>query len=76
MNKDVSRFLRISSHRCMQLAESLYNKGYISYPRTETNAFPSSINLKSIIHNLSSVPEFSQYTHNLLNGITYIIKTS
>eukprot|EP00375_Theileria_parva_P000147 XP_762816.1 DNA topoisomerase III [Theileria parva strain Muguga] len=67
MNKDVSRFLRISSHRCMQLAESLYNKGYISYPRTETNAFPSSINLKSIIHNLSSVPEFSQYTHNLLN---------
>ena len=30
----------------MEIAEKLYNKGYISYPRTETDKFPSSLNLK------------------------------
>ncbi|BAM40922.1 DNA topoisomerase III [Theileria orientalis strain Shintoku] len=68
MNKDVSKFLRISSHKCMQLAEALYNKGYISYPRTETNCFPSSINVKTIIRMLSTVQEFSGYANTLLNG--------
>ncbi|UKJ88676.2 DNA topoisomerase III [Theileria orientalis] len=68
MNKDVSKFLRISSHKCMQLAEALYNKGYISYPRTETNCFPSSINLKTIIRMLSTVQEFSGYANTLLAG--------
>lgn len=51
----------------MQLAEALYNKGYISYPRTETNSFPASINLKSIVQMLCSVPELSEYAGALLH---------
>lgn len=33
----------------MKIAEKLYMNGFISYPRTETNAFPSSINPINIV---------------------------
>ena len=33
----------------MEIAEKLYNRGYISYPRTETNSFSKTINLKTLI---------------------------
>jgi DNA topoisomerase-3 len=36
----------------MEVAESLYNKGYLSYPRTETNRFNKSLNLKEIVGEL------------------------
>ena len=32
-----SRFLRMSSNHTMEVAEKLYQKGWISYPRTETS---------------------------------------
>jgi len=31
--------LKISSHELMDIAEKLYNSGFISYPRTETDFF-------------------------------------
>jgi len=37
--------LKMSSAEAMKIAEKLYQSGYISYPRTETNAFPITINL-------------------------------
>jgi DNA topoisomerase-3 len=33
----------------MDAAEKLYTKGFISYPRTETNRFPSTMNLKTLL---------------------------
>ena len=33
----------------MRIAERLYSQGYISYPRTETNAFPENMNLQDIV---------------------------
>lgn len=33
----------------MKIAESLYTKGFISYPRTETNMFPKDFNLNGLI---------------------------
>lgn len=33
----------------MQVAEALYTKGYISYPRTETDQFDKGIDLKKLI---------------------------
>lgn len=33
----------------MKLAESLYTKGYISYPRTETNIFPKDFHLAQLV---------------------------
>ena len=36
MQKLISRKLKMSSAKAMEIAEKLYNKGFISYPRTET----------------------------------------
>ncbi|KAL5961638.1 DNA topoisomerase 3-alpha [Taenia solium] len=49
MEKLASRKLRINAKETMRLAESLYTKGYISYPRTETNSFPKDLDLKPLV---------------------------
>ncbi|KAL5106637.1 DNA topoisomerase 3-alpha [Taenia crassiceps] len=49
MEKLASRKLRINAKETMSLAESLYTKGYISYPRTETNSFPQELDLKPLV---------------------------
>ena len=36
----------------MEIAEKLYNRGFISYPRTETNSYGKTIDLLSIIKEL------------------------
>lgn len=47
--KLATKNLRISAHLAMEIAEKLYNKGFISYPRTETNKFSHTMNLKEIL---------------------------
>ncbi|VDQ12190.1 unnamed protein product, partial [Trichobilharzia regenti] len=49
MEKLASRKLRMGAKYAMQLAERLYTKGFISYPRTETNIFPPDMDLKSLV---------------------------
>ncbi|PIC43034.1 hypothetical protein B9Z55_009921 [Caenorhabditis nigoni] len=41
--------LRMSAKQTMQVAEKLYSKGFISYPRTETNKFPPGLNLTPLV---------------------------
>lgn len=38
--------LSIGPFQAMQIAERLYTQGYISYPRTETNQYPTNFDLK------------------------------
>lgn len=37
----------------MELAERLYSKGFISYPRTETNCYGDNVDLLAIVQELS-----------------------
>ena len=45
----VSQRLRISSDKTMELAETLYQRGYLSYPRTETDKFKEGTDLNGLI---------------------------
>lgn len=45
LEKRASRYFRMSSERTMKVAEELYQGGFISYPRTETDNFSSRTDL-------------------------------
>ena len=48
-----------SAGKAMDLAESLYQKGFTSYPRTDNSVYPPSVNLKEILNKLISVKAIS-----------------
>ncbi|KAH9386353.1 DNA topoisomerase III [Nematocida major] len=54
-----------SSHELMGIAESLYTSGYISYPRTETDAFPQGFNYSEPLGMLKSDPVLRDYAARL-----------
>ena len=57
MQKLATSKLRMSSDVVMKIAEKLYTSGFISYPRTETDVFDKTIDLKRLIANLTEFPE-------------------
>lgn len=50
----------------MQVAESLYMRGLISYPRVDNTVYPASLDLKEIVHILKRNPLYSGYAQKLL----------
>lgn len=53
LQKLASKKLHFSACKTMEIAEKLYNKGLISYPRTETNFFAASFDLIEIVKALA-----------------------
>ncbi|KAJ1918035.1 DNA topoisomerase [Mycoemilia scoparia] len=68
MQKMASRYLKITPDRTMVIAEELYNKGFISYPRTETDIFDSSLNLKELVQKQVANGTWGPYAQKLING--------
>lgn len=59
----------LSPARTMRIAESLYMKGYISYPRVDNTVYPSSLNLAEVVKTISGNPNYAPYCKKLLaNG--------
>lgn len=63
-----SRFLRMSGQEIMKVAEKLYQQGWISYPRTETDQFPRDFDLRGIIRKQTGDDNWGQYAQGLLDG--------
>ncbi|PNS17943.1 DNA topoisomerase 3 [Sphaceloma murrayae] len=68
LQKMGSRFLRMDSQRIMTVAEKLYNRGFISYPRTETDRFDRNADLQRYIQNQTQSAVWGQYAQRLLDG--------
>jgi len=68
LQKMGSRYLRMDSQRVMKIAEDLYQKGFISYPRTETDQFDRGMDLKKIIEKQVPGHTWGQYAQGLLDG--------
>ncbi|KAL1674943.1 DNA topoisomerase [Schizophyllum commune] len=49
LQKAGSRLLRLAPKRVLDIAEKLYQQGFVSYPRTETDQFPNNMDFKSLI---------------------------
>eukprot|EP00536_Pseudo-nitzschia_multiseries_P005597 jgi/Psemu1/323958/estExt_fgenesh1_pg.C_1070017 len=71
LQKRASRYLRIGSETLMTAAEELYQKGLISYPRTETERFRPEFNHQTLIRDFCSLNEaagpYAPYANHLLN---------
>ena len=68
LQKMGSRYLRMDSQRVMKIAEDLYQKGWISYPRTETDQFDRGMDLKKIVEKQVPAHAWGQYAQGLLDG--------
>jgi len=62
-----SKYLNIRAKQTLDLAEELYRLGYISYPRTETEIYPKTLNLAKILTMLTQNPEHGSYAEKLLS---------
>lgn len=67
LQKKGTKYLGISSKDIMTIAETLYTKGFISYPRTETDQFDNDINLHSLIEKQINDEQWGDYAKSLLN---------
>ncbi len=52
----------------MSLMEKLYNRGFLSYPRTETTQFNPAINLKNIVVDLEANQSYGAFAKRISSG--------
>jgi len=67
MLKTASAGLGMGAHRAMQVAERLYMAGHISYPRTESTAYPRGFELKETLGIQKSHPTYGVFVSRLLD---------
>eukprot|EP00462_Mataza_sp_D1_P007350 CAMPEP_0175121884 /NCGR_PEP_ID=MMETSP0087-20121206/1411_1 /TAXON_ID=136419 /ORGANISM="Unknown Unknown, Strain D1" /LENGTH=585 /DNA_ID=CAMNT_0016403465 /DNA_START=24 /DNA_END=1777 /DNA_ORIENTATION=+ len=72
MQKLAASKLRMSSHRAMEVAEALYQRGILSYPRTETQIFKEGTDLAGLIDLQRQSGLWGSYASGLLNDNKYL----
>ena len=68
LQREAYRAFGYNPSRTLQIAERLYLRALISYPRTGSQRLPHSINYRSIIQGLGRIPEYSTNAAELLKG--------
>jgi hypothetical protein len=68
MQKRLNRAIRVSPDAIMKMAEELYQAGFISYPRTETDAFPNDFDYRTAIDDLCGHNSFGFHAQALAGG--------
>ncbi|KAK5990002.1 DNA topoisomerase 3 [Cladobotryum mycophilum] len=68
LQKAATRLLRMTGQHAMSIAEGLYNKGFISYPRTETDRFDKGMNLRALVQKQTPDARWGQFAQGLVGG--------
>lgn len=71
LQKKCSSYFKLSGHKVMEIAEGLYNKGYISYPRTETDVFDRKFDFKYVLGRLERDARVGGYASKLVSEFKY-----
>ncbi|XRB16851.1 DNA topoisomerase III [Pseudoscourfieldia marina] len=70
MTKRLTRYTRMSGQEIMNHAEKLYQEGYISYPRTETDQFPEGFDFTTVVREQQSDQRWAPYAMHLIAKAT------
>ncbi|KAG8718055.1 DNA topoisomerase [Ceratobasidium sp. 395] len=68
LQKAASRLLHLTPKKALDIAEKLYQDGFLSYPRTETDQFDPAFDFESLIAKQTVDPEWGGFATNLQNG--------
>ncbi|KDR67536.1 hypothetical protein GALMADRAFT_79789 [Galerina marginata CBS 339.88] len=68
LQKAGSRLLRLAPKKVLDLAEKLYNQGFVSYPRTETDEFDPQFDHMSLIGKQTVDPAWGEFATSLQQG--------
>jgi len=69
--KTASSALNMGPAHAMQIAERLYTSGYLSYPRTESTAYPTGFDFNEVLVAQRRHPIWGEYTSAIMtNGFT------
>lgn len=68
MLKVASKNFGMSAHDTMRIAEHLYLRGFITYPRTESTTYSENFNFKEVLIQQQSHPEWGYYASALMRG--------
>ncbi|MCE4624776.1 MAG: DNA topoisomerase I [Desulfurococcales archaeon] len=74
LQKEAARLYKFSPMKTQSIAEDLYLDALISYPRTNSQKLPPTINYKKIIDSLSNLPGYSDLARRLLNETKGILR--
>ncbi|KIL66374.1 hypothetical protein M378DRAFT_185976 [Amanita muscaria Koide BX008] len=68
LQKAASRLLRMSPKKILDTAEKLYQQGFVSYPRTETDQFDPQFDFMSLIEKQTADPAWGEFARSLQQG--------
>jgi len=66
LQAEAYQHFKFSPQQTMNIAESLYQQGYCSYPRTSSQKLPPTINYEKILKALASLPPYKKFAEELL----------
>ncbi len=59
--------LGMTAGQAMNIAESLYMSGYISYPRTDNTVYPDTLDLRELLNELGTFSEYRKFVDQILS---------
>ena len=63
-----SQTFGMSSHETLRIAETLYLRGFTTYPRTESTTFSNNFNFKEVLHQLKSHDDYGGIAAEMLKS--------
>ncbi|MEM5766438.1 MAG: DNA topoisomerase I [Candidatus Aenigmatarchaeota archaeon] len=66
LQAEAYQHFKFSPQQTMNIAESLYQQGFISYPRSASQKLPASINYEKILKALAALPPYKKFVEELL----------
>ncbi|MGC8537533.1 MAG: DNA topoisomerase I [Candidatus Micrarchaeia archaeon] len=68
---EASRVLHLDPSKTLSIAQALYERSYISYPRTSSQKLPQTLGLPGIIKQIASQPKYKALAQKLIDKTMY-----